>query len=60
MPQKPMARRTPEERRFFGRKGGLATAARVSPSQWTREQARAAGKKGGQARGRSRKVGRRP
>lgn len=48
-----MAARPVEERVALGRKGGQTTALRghLKPHHWTRDQARAQGRKGGLARG---------
>lgn len=47
-----MSERTLEERREIGRKGGLAAqAAGKIGKRWSRDEARAAGRKGGRSRG---------
>lgn len=45
---------TPEQRTEMGRRGGLASQAGKGAAQrWTKAQAREAGRKGGQARGKA-------
>ena len=49
--------RTPEERREIAARGGRAAHAKGTAHRWTREEASAAGRKGGGARDMVRKKG---
>jgi hypothetical protein len=49
---------TPEQRRAISSKGGIASDQRGAAHEWTREEARIAGKKGGEAARSKREKGR--
>lgn len=58
MSRRGFAALTPEQRRAIARQGGLTAQAVGRAHRWTSEQARIAGRKGGQARTRAREAAR--